>query len=149
MTDMEQVKLRPASVADSDLLLTWRNDLQTRLASRNSALVTREEHQVWLSRMLASTDHVMQIAEADGSPVGVVRGDRTPQGWELSWTVAPEARGRGIGRRMLTMFVAALEGRLVAVVHKDNIASARMASTAGLICVGPAGEPGFEQWVRD
>jgi RimJ/RimL family protein N-acetyltransferase len=147
MNPAGSITLRPASFDDADLLLAWRNDPLSRLASRNTALVKQDEHRAWLSRTLASADHRLMIAEEHGGPAGVVRADRIAQGWELSWTVAPEARGRGIGARMLVMFVEQLEGRLIAMIRKDNAASRRMASAAGLAQIAPADASGFEQWV--
>jgi UDP-2,4-diacetamido-2,4,6-trideoxy-beta-L-altropyranose hydrolase len=141
--------LRPATFADAALLLAWRNDPQSRLASRNTALVQPEEHTAWLSRTLASGDRKLMIAESGGKPAGVVRADRIAQGWELSWTVAPEARGRGVGSQMLVMFVAGLEGRLHATIRKDNGASRRMALAAGLSHRAGSDDPDFEEWVRE
>ena|SRR5687767_11114704 len=149
MTSSGSITLRPASPADADLLLAWRNDPQSRIASRNAACVTPDEHQRWLSRTLASADHKLMIAEDCGKPAGVVRADRIAQGWELSWTVAPEARGRGVGRQMLTAFVATLDGRLVATIRRGNAASSRMASAAGLSLHSFTEDSKFEQWVRE
>jgi RimJ/RimL family protein N-acetyltransferase len=148
MKDVSALTLRPVSAADTDLLLKWRNDAQTRRASRNSALVTVAEHEAWLSRMLASQDHVMKIAEVDGTAVAVVRGDRIAQGWELSWTVAPAARGQGLGARILKAFVAGFEGRLSAVIRRDNVASERMAIAAGFALTGDTSDPDFKLWIR-
>jgi RimJ/RimL family protein N-acetyltransferase len=149
MTLSGSITLRRASLADADLLLAWRNDPQSRIASRNAACVQSDEHQGWLSRTLASGDHKLMIAEICGRPAGVVRADRIAQGWELSWTVAPEARGRGVGGRMLAEFVAALEGRLVATIRRDNVASRRIASAAGLSRLAATGNSDFEEWVRE
>jgi RimJ/RimL family protein N-acetyltransferase len=149
MTSSGPITLRLASLADADLLFAWRNDTQSRQASRNVDCVKREEHQSWLSRTLGSDDHRLMIAEVCGKPAGVVRADRVPQGWELSWTVAPQARGHGVGRRMLVMFVSVLEGRLVATIRSDNVASMRMAAAAGLSRLHSAEDPQFEQWARE
>lgn len=135
-------------MADAPLLLAWRNDAAARQASRNADQVSWSEHEAWLTRMLASTDHLMRIAEADGMPVGVVRADRGDGSWELSWTVAPQARGRGFGSHMLRRFVQSLDGRLVAVIRKDNAASIKIAAAAGLKFEREAGDFGYELWTR-
>lgn len=98
--------------------------------------------------MLASTDHLVQIAELDRVPAGVMRAARTPEGWELSWTVAPNVRGQGIGSRMLKAFTARLSGRMIAVIHHDNVASARMATAAGFEVAGTAPDQNFNVWIR-
>ena len=143
------LKLRPATMADAALLLQWRNGADTRVNSRNSEPIDVGQHETWLSRILASPDHVVRIAEAGGHPVGVVRADRTAQGWELSWTVAPKARGRGVGGGMLGVFVASLDGRLTAVIRKGNLASSKIAAKVGLELTGSTPEDDFELWSRE
>ena len=135
-------------MADTHCLLDWRNDATTRLNSQNSAEIGLTEHETWLARVLASPGHVLRIAQVGAEPVGVVRADRVAHGWELSWTVAPHARGRGHGGSMLRFFVASLDGRLTAVIRKDNTASIRMAAAAGLKLGGEADRPGFQLWIR-
>lgn len=142
------VSLRAVSMADVALLLEWRNDPVTRRASRHVDEVGRSEHEAWLTRILASADHVIRIAEADGIPVGVVRADRRGRGWELSWTIASQARGRGFGSHMLSCFVQSLDGRLTAVIRKDNAASKKIAAAADLKFKGEADEREWEIWER-
>jgi RimJ/RimL family protein N-acetyltransferase len=141
------VTLRPATMADARILHAWRNDPITLEMSRNTNPVSLPEHEAWMSRSLESRDRVIHIAEKGGKSVGVVRADRAPGGWELSWTVAPEARGHGIGAGMLQQFVASLNGRLLAVVRKGNVASAKIAAAAGLKHAGHADNPEFDLWV--
>jgi L-amino acid N-acyltransferase YncA len=149
MQDVRGVSLRAVSMVDAMLLLGWRNDPVTRRASRNTDPVSWNEHKAWLTRVLVSSDHVMRIAEVAGAPVGVVRAARSGDEWELSWTVAPDARGRGFGSIMLKTFVAELDGRLAAVIRKNNPASAKIASAAGLKCAGDAADTGYELWTRE
>lgn len=149
MKQVRSVTLRPASAADSDLLLAWRNDPLTRRGSRHMGLVPLDEHNAWLTRVLQSPDQVIRIAEAGGEPVGVVRAARSGGEWELSWTVAPLARGRGVGASMLMVFVAGLAGRLTATIRKDNLASAKIAAAAGLKLAGDASDPDFGLWTRE
>src|SRR5262249_32676624 len=140
--------LRPVTIADAGLLHGWRNDPETRRNSRKGNVVQWSDHQAWLAAVLASSNWVIRIAEEEGNPVGVVRAERLSHGWELSWTVAPHARGRGIGRMMLRMFVGGLNGPLVAIIRRDNIASAEIAAAIGLICIGADEHEEFERWVR-
>src|SRR5262249_55124823 len=104
--------LRWATMADAGMLVDWRNDFEARNNSRNNSLIDLNQHEEWLSRALAAPGHIIKIAEASGEPVGVVRADRSERGWELSWIVAPKARGQGIGGRMLREFVVGLDGCL-------------------------------------
>jgi RimJ/RimL family protein N-acetyltransferase len=143
------ISLRPATSEDVYLLFAWRNDPKTRAASRQTAPVAWSEHSAWLESVLASPDRVIRIAEMRGHAVGVVRADRSPSGWELSWTVAPEARRSGVGRNMVRSFAAILEGPLRAVIRKRHPASAKVAAAAGLVPAGDADDPDFEVWVKN
>jgi RimJ/RimL family protein N-acetyltransferase len=141
--------LRPVTMADARLLHDWRNDPETRRNSRSGNVVPWSDHQAWLAAVIGSSDWVIRIAQWDGEPVGVVRAERLSHGWELSWTVAPHARGHGIGGRMLRIFVVGLDGRLAAIIRRDNVASAEIAAAIGLIRIGADERHEFERWVRN
>ncbi len=143
------IELRAVSEADSSLVLSWRNDQETRRASCNDRIISWEEHEAWFRKGLKSPDRIMKIAEVDRQPVGVVRADRIVEGWELSWTVAPGSRKRGIGSVMLRLFVTQLEGHLVALIHRDNLASVKIARSAGFARIEGGEARMFEMWVRD
>jgi len=68
--------------------------------------VGREEHARWLRGILASPKRKIFIAELNGSPVGTVRYDLDGADYELSWTVAPECRGRGVGKSIVRALMA-------------------------------------------
>jgi RimJ/RimL family protein N-acetyltransferase len=145
-----ELRLRPATVNDAQLLHVWRNDPQTRSASRNTSPISFSEHELWLSESLASPDRLMFIVEdVTATAVGLVRADRAADGWELSWMVAPGAHGRGIGSRMVLMFAANMEGRISAVIRRGHVASERIAAAAGLSRIGRAPDSNFELWTRE
>lgn len=130
----ETLRLRPATAADAALLLAWRNDEATRLASHNTAAVEADAHVRWLDALLRDPARRLFIAVEHGEPVGSVRADRDPDGdcHELSWTVAPAARGRGIGARMVRLLLSEVSGPVRAEVKPGNAASVRIAEAAGL-----------------
>lgn len=139
-------RFRPASLEDADLLLDWRNDEVTRQNSLDHRPVQRAEHQRWLSDSLTSGRRRILIFEEDGQPCGVLRGDAlgdAPLVTELSWTVAPKHRGRGIGRRMLTLALAEFAGILIARILASNGSSLAMAHAVGFrrLDVGASASP--------
>ena len=144
---MSEMVLRPANLDDSDRLFQWRNDPQTRAASRKPGGLGRAEHQAWLEDAVSRPDRQLLIAEVDGQAVGTVRADRGDEGCEISWTVAPAARGQGIGQRMVLQLVAQLEGRLWSEVRSGNEASSRIAESAGMKLVEQ--KEGVKYYVRD
>lgn len=122
------MQFRKVTIDDAQLLFEWRNDPETRKMSRDTSELVWDNHVAWLSRRLQQGDHGLYIATLDGSPVGTVRLDKD----EISYTVAPEHRCKGIGEAML---IAAKNtfGPKVAEMKRDNIASAKAAERAGHI----------------
>ena len=126
--------LRPATMDDAKMLFGWRNDPVTREASHNSDEVQWESHMEWLKKSLVSNTRILYIAEADGTPVGTMRADKENGEQEMSWTVAPEARGKGVGKQMVLQFVQeVLPGaKIVACIKHGNVASEKIAQALGL-----------------
>ncbi|MFC4854664.1 GNAT family N-acetyltransferase [Actinophytocola glycyrrhizae] len=124
--------VRPATEADAALLLSWRNDPETRRWSRTTDPVSPVDHKAWLSRALADRDRRLLVAEHDGRPVGTVRFDREGGTWEVSITVAPAARGRKLAVPMLLAAQRNLGSAVIrANVHSDNAASLALFRRAG------------------
>ena len=128
----ETITLRSATIEDADVLLEWRNDPETRKASHNTAEVQRDEHISWLSRTLMNPNRKLLVAEENGGPVGTVRADYSEGVWELSWTVSPKARGRGVAKRMVALLAHKISEPIRAEVKAGNTTSARIAEYAGM-----------------
>ena len=67
---------------DSENLLRWRNDLETRHNSLNTGEVSPQEHARWFADMLVNYPHQVLIADFDCVSVGVFRLD-----WRLEFRV--------------------------------------------------------------
>jgi len=68
-------------------------------------------------------------------PVGTIRSDYHLEEncYELSWTVAPEARGRGTGKWMVAILANQLHDKNIrAEVKSENIGSIKIAEYAGM-----------------
>ena len=155
MSRVAAIALRPATPADAALLLAWRNDPETR---RNS----RRQHALSWAELIAApvgAERATYVGESDGRPVGSVHIDRAagPDGglrYELSWTVAPGARGRGIGKALVAAALAEAERlggwsgalAIVAMIKPENIASSRIATSLGFIAEGE--QDGLVIWRR-
>jgi predicted dehydrogenase/RimJ/RimL family protein N-acetyltransferase len=138
--------LRAAGLEDSERLLAWRNDPATRRWSRDSRPVTRRQHARWLPATLGDVTTRLWIAESEGAPVGQVRvGPRSGGVAELHITLAPTARGRGLGSSLLVQVTASALAdpgteRLCAYVNPDNVASLRAFARAGFGAAGTAAD---------
>jgi RimJ/RimL family protein N-acetyltransferase len=136
----EPVQMRPADDGDTATLLRWRNDPVTRAGSRDTREVGPEQHRAWLSATLTAPDRHLLVARDDAGDLGTLRWDRVGAGeWEVSLTVAPERRGRGLAAPLLRAgedWLAEHEPAahtMLAAVHVDNAPSQRLFDTAGYL----------------
>lgn len=138
---MGEVRLRPATIADAQLLFAWRNDPLTRTQSIRTQPVEWESHLAWLAASLQNPDRQLFIAE-QALPVeqatvvlGTVRADKMDEEYELSWTVAPEQRGNEWGRKMVAALIDQLPAGVAyqAVVLNTNPVSQRIAAGLGMV----------------
>jgi len=127
-----ELSLRRAKLSDAGLLLEWRNDPLTRRMSRNREAIDPAAHTSWLEALLRDPARQLYVAELGGIPVGTVRADLDQGVWELSWTVAPSHRARGIGARMLAALADLIDDPIRAEVKAGNAASIRIAERAGM-----------------
>jgi RimJ/RimL family protein N-acetyltransferase len=138
--------IRRAVPDDAERLWQWRNDPETRRASRNTDEVPLEQHMRWFEGGLSRKDRVLLIAEADGEPVGTVRFDMRDDDYlEVSINVAPQARGKKMSAACLgeaCNFVLA-HGPIGfhAAIRHDNAASIRIFRQCGFVDFGR--EDGF------
>jgi UDP-2,4-diacetamido-2,4,6-trideoxy-beta-L-altropyranose hydrolase len=140
--------LRAARPDDAEELLVWRNDPATRANSLDTELVPLEVHTCWLTSVLNNPNKELLVAELDGESVGTVRIDSSEAHCELSWTVAPEWRQRGIGKKIVAMAMDRARGRLlIAKIKPDNTASQQIVRNLGF--TKAADRAGFGVWVYE
>lgn len=124
------MELMPATRADLPLLCRWRNDPATRKASRRTHEFSTEDVERWIF----DEGRAFFLGRLETVPVGLLSFEPVPgeRACEVSILVAPEHRGRGIGRRLLGL--AHLYGRdaeLRAQVRNDNQSSLRLFRVCG------------------
>ncbi len=128
---------RAATFEDRDLLFAWANDPQTRENAHNKEPIRYDTHVAWLKEKLASPDSWIFLILNENTPVGLLRLDGKEPDVILSYTVAPEWRGKGIGTKMIAMLPDIVQDekipcqKIVADVYKHNIASAKIFQNAG------------------
>lgn len=138
------ITVRRASADDAERLLAWANDPATRAAGSHPWPIDAATHQRWLEERLASPSSRLYIGLDGDRPVGQVRLEAdTEDRVEVGISVAPQARGRGVGRALLEAGLAAgladpdldVEA-FVARIRADNAASISLFSSAGFRRVG-------------
>jgi UDP-2,4-diacetamido-2,4,6-trideoxy-beta-L-altropyranose hydrolase len=151
------ITMRHATDGDCETLWLWRNDSVTRRASRTKEAIPWTDHESWFSSVMSNPDRHLLIAEADGSPVAMVRFDRLetePNAYEISINIRPDSRGSGVGRAVLSTacaeFAAARGAtRITAGVDEGNEASRRLFESCGFSQTAPADAHGFVAYVLD
>ncbi len=127
-----KVNLRPATLKDADFLFKCRNDPQTREASHNTEEISLSEHLSWLERSLKNPDCIIMIAEKKGLLIGTVRASIVDGVYVLSWALIPSARGHGLAKEMVAIFVGQIKAAVRAEVKAGNYASMRIAEYSGM-----------------
>ena len=143
--------LRLAIIGDAELLFDWRNDPQTRADSVNTEKVEWAGHVSWFDRSLINQGRKIFIALDGEMPVGTIRLDDDPDEMktEMSWTVAPEARGKGYGKELVRLGVERVQalGRIpVARIKRENEASLRIVQSLGFKQVSQDGPLTFWEY---
>ena len=128
------IALRAVSIEDAELLLLWRNDETTRLASHQTQLLSLSEHQSWLAKSLSNPQRKLYIAQYLGQDIGTVRADYQDDqnAWLLSWALAPEKRGQGLAKYMVKTFIDLIDDAVCAEIKDTNQASLSVAKFSGL-----------------
>lgn len=130
------VRLRPATMEDADLLLSWRNDPAARRASFDTATVDRAGHLAWLAERLPSPSHRIWIGAVAGDPIGSVRFSIEGHRATISVVLSPRHRGAGLGTRLIATASARLFGEhrvsvIEALMRPGNAASSAAFRLAG------------------
>lgn len=141
-SESQAISLRLVTSDDARRLFEWRNDEGTRSNSIQTDPVPWEDHVAWLDRVLSgkTPGRTLFIAEVAGEPIGMARLDREVDAdgkkhVEISYSVAPEARGKGYGKGIALeckrMHIGADE-QLLATIKKGHVPSERIAEALGL-----------------
>jgi RimJ/RimL family protein N-acetyltransferase len=135
-----ELTLRQATIEDAKDLWEWRNDSETRANSRTTAPVAWKDHLAWLTQRMSDSSTALLIGEYDGLPVGTVRFDPLHDGMrEISITLAPSARGKGLGATLLEVacrYVNQFEATgVLARVRETNLRSQAIFEKIGFVPV--------------
>jgi UDP-2,4-diacetamido-2,4,6-trideoxy-beta-L-altropyranose hydrolase len=131
------VRLRTARDSDCNLLWEWANDPVSRSMSLTSDPIPWEEHCRWFEEKLQDSKCVFFLGfNTNDTAVGYVRFDGEDGDFVVSITVAPNARGKGIGTEILALALERLfrtteTGIVHAYVKPENDASIKIFQKAG------------------
>jgi len=127
-TKIEFIKARKE---DLSILQLWRNDPVTRSLSRRNHEFSFEDVEAWVF----NEGKNFYIAHSCGDRIGFVSyGPHDSSGaLEISIVVAPEFRGKGVGKLMLSEAVQNASAPLYAQVRKNNLSSIALFKSCGFV----------------
>ena len=137
------VSLRLATMADSDRLLTWRNDPDTIANSLSSEPITPDHHAEWMDRWVRTgfPAGLVLMAVHGPFPIGVIRFEaRARWTYEVSITIGPRFRGKGYGTKVLVAGCAPMQAcELIASIKSSNMASREIFERNGFVQIDAGG----------
>jgi UDP-2,4-diacetamido-2,4,6-trideoxy-beta-L-altropyranose hydrolase len=137
LSNNKEIDFRPVMEEDLRLIWEWANDPATRANSFESAAIPWEQHRQWCeSKMNNAQCNFWVASNRDCEQVGVVRFDHHDGEAMVSISVAPHARGRGYGTKIIKSACDQLFGssaaKLVrALIKPGNDASIKAFGRAG------------------
>lgn len=132
------VIVRAATEEDCRFYWTVNNEPSTRAQSISSSPIPWETHERWYAQRLSDASTALYVAEAAGERVGVVRFDLAGDDSTISVALAPEHRGKGLGREIIacgtrTALQSGTVTRVIALIRPDNAGSVRAFLAAGYV----------------
>ncbi len=127
----EVITMRDARIDDCERVFVWNCAPEVRALSGDPTIIKLADHIAWYQRRLSGGP--MWIVEDEGAPVGVVRLDPGPDATWISIALAPEARGRGIGRRAIRAACQAYGRPISASIRVRNTASRHAFEASGFV----------------
>lgn len=130
---------RKVTKADCKLLFDWANDPETRNNSFNTEPIEWEKHVEWFDGKLKDENCQMYIYMDFFMPLGLVRIDGSENEGTISYSIAPDKRGQGLGTSMLLLLEKMLSKKmpsdflLKAEVKAENKGSRRIFEKLGYI----------------
>jgi RimJ/RimL family protein N-acetyltransferase len=134
------LRYRYAELADSSLVLNWRNDDSVRGYSRDQALIPTDVHELWFAaRIHKIRSEPILIFSSDGVEIGFTRLDLVDPRVgvvEVSIVVSLGMRSKGFGSLMLKETIKVATGisgvgEINATVSIDNLASLNLFMGSG------------------
>ncbi len=133
---------RSATLADSGLVLEWRNHESSRKHSTNNRVIDKIEHEKWYqNRIKQINDQSFWIFGNETSQLGYVRFDRSIDSkntFEISICINPEFQNRGHGTEVLAkslflQFEKHPTSKIIARVSRNNSPSLSLFTKANFI----------------
>jgi RimJ/RimL family protein N-acetyltransferase len=140
------IEMRPARIADSEMLLEWRNDPETRAASKETDPISEAEHARWMkfNVLMGYPEHLVMIAETDLGSIGTVRFDAVKKdlmSYRVGIIIAPQHRGKRLAADVLARACGIMQDfNLLAEIRYKNAASIKTFEACDFLPINDDGE---------
>lgn len=137
MAGSTNVRFRFARPEDSNMIFAWRNHPEVRKRSFDTAPISREQHEHWLSNVLSSQTIALLIAEKSEEAIGVLKYDFKQEEAVVSVYLSPQVMGRGLGTHVIRAGNDWIKvnhpeiRRIIAEIRPENISSVHAFAKAG------------------
>jgi RimJ/RimL family protein N-acetyltransferase len=141
-------EFRAADFSDCRWLWQVRSHPSVAEQSLNSAPIGYLKHCRWYKQLLQDNHRQLLIFSdcQNGARLGYIRAERYETGQLLSWVIAPELHGQGLGKRMLSTWCQSARNCLWAQIKSSNLASQAIAASVGFSRI--KSDKGVELWSR-
>lgn len=126
------MELIEAKITDAKILFEWRNDIITRKSFFNTDEIKWDDHLVWLEKTIADPNKKLFICKLLNEKIGTVRADWCGEYYEMSWTISPEFRGKGLASEMVSLIFKNLKGLVRAEIKVSNTPSTKIAKSLNM-----------------
>ena len=115
-----------------DILLEWRNNIETQKMSIVTRPVSKSEHFKYQAKIESNKDIEQYMFIHNNLYVGTIKSEYSnKKHTTLSYTINPEFRGKGYGKLMMHLFLFKRKGVFLCKVKETNFASIRMCEWNG------------------
>lgn len=129
--------LRDACMDDLEITYSWAIHPQTRQYAFNQEFISPEEHSKWFTGKISSQNCIYKLLISGAEPAGSIRFDLKGNEGLISYLVAPDQTGKGLGKKLLKLSILSLEKErrgiksIKGLVKKENIASVKIFEKLG------------------
>lgn len=138
---------RYARLDDEERLLRWANDPLVRANAFKPETISAEIHRNWFYRRLRDPQYctIYIIETEEGLPLGQVRFERAENEWEIHYSLASFARGRGMAHNLLRVAMNAFrvickDAAVFGRVKQGNLPSQKIFDELGFVESGLGGQ---------
>ena len=133
------LRIRKANLKDSKVILEWRNNLESRMNSKDKKIINKKTHNIWFNTKLNSTNVHIFMLELKSEKVGVVKykSNADYSKFSVSININPAYRNKGLGKKLLLLgdekikSIVKKDAILIAEVGQGNLKSNKIFKDAG------------------